>query len=130
MKNKLALLAALLACSAAHSFVVDPDVYFGIASMNRGKYTMVISRQACKTPTIIKGKWMKAAIRVRYDDGQTEMIDACWQHHKETDGAGDVSELRVCAVIDGVLRTPCRNTVYEAFTKTVDLPKAPSQADF
>jgi len=73
---------------------------------------------------------MKAAIRVRYDDGQTEMLDACWQRHKEADGIGDVSDLRVCPVIDSVLRTPCRKTVYEAFTKTSDLPRAPGQADF
>lgn len=129
MKTKLTLLAALLACSAANSFVVDPDVYFGIARMDQGRFTFLISRQACKTPTAIRGKWMKATIRVRYDNGETEMLDACWQHNKQANGGQD-SDLQVCAVMDGVLRTPCRKTNYGAFTKTSDLPKAPSQADF
>lgn len=129
MKTKLALLAALLACSAAHSFTVDPDVYFGIARMDQGRFTFLISKQACQTKTTEPGKWMKAAIRVRYDFGETEMLDACWQNNKQA-ANGQGSDLQVCAVIEGVLRTPCRKTNYGAFTKTADLPKAPSQADF
>lgn len=131
MKTKLTILSILLACSSAHSFTVNPDVYFGIARMDQGRFTFMISKQACQTKTTEPGKWMKAAIYVQYDFGETEMLDACWAKDKQpNDAYGRPIDLKVCVVVDGVLRTPCRKAGYNSFTKTSDLPKVPGQADF
>lgn len=131
MKFKTMIAAVALACNAAYGFTVDPDIYFAIAKMDQGRFTFLLSRQTCKTSSADSGQWLKAGIYVQYDVGGTDWMDACWMKDKQPNGGnGQPVDLKVCALVNGVIRTPCRKATYDAFRKVSDLPKVPSRADF
>lgn len=131
MKATTLITAATLACSAAHGITIDPDVYFAVARMEHGKSTYLLSKQACKYATSEKSKWMKATVYTRNYLGIMQIIDACWMKDSTVkDEFNQPSDLKVCMILDGKIRTTCKNDKFGTYIRTSDLPKAPSQADF